>query len=380
VGELIVCKACGNQDDSDETFCTACGAFLEWGGERVATPEPPAPPPPPAATTADVAPAAAPAVPPQAPQAPRPVAPQEGVGARPPEAGARRRAPSVATPAPTAAPPGATACPSCGTGVEPGRRFCQKCGAPLQGRAAAPTRAPRARPAPPAVPWWRRLFGGGVEYHRALSWRTYALRILGALGLAGILGAGFALGGANPINWPGELWDRFGPVSLESVDVAGVALEPPDAAAFVDPDNPPDFAVDGVPDRAWVSGWDPARADGDAAEGPCAEGEDPAGTAAIGALVLTLPEQRTVAELRVVAGLTEEGPRTQQFRPRVLRVASPDACRMVTLEDDAGAQTVDVDLGATDAVLVAIVDAYPPKVGEDARVAISEVEVRAEKE
>jgi hypothetical protein len=50
---MIVCKKCGNHNGDQDSFCTSCGAFLEWSGERLTEPEPaptpsPAPPPPPA--------------------------------------------------------------------------------------------------------------------------------------------------------------------------------------------------------------------------------------------------------------------------------------------------------------------------------------------
>lgn len=44
---MIVCKRCGNQNPDGEPFCKACGAYLEWTGEKVAEPAPPPRPPPP---------------------------------------------------------------------------------------------------------------------------------------------------------------------------------------------------------------------------------------------------------------------------------------------------------------------------------------------
>src|SRR5215471_4661120 len=50
---VIICKKCGNRNEDRDQFCTSCGCYLEWSGERVveAAPEPPptpvAPPPPP---------------------------------------------------------------------------------------------------------------------------------------------------------------------------------------------------------------------------------------------------------------------------------------------------------------------------------------------
>ncbi|MGQ0519571.1 MAG: NADase-type glycan-binding domain-containing protein [Actinomycetota bacterium] len=37
---MIICEECGNQNDSTDTFCGSCGAFLEWQGQRVEEPAP----------------------------------------------------------------------------------------------------------------------------------------------------------------------------------------------------------------------------------------------------------------------------------------------------------------------------------------------------
>ncbi|HSH23639.1 MAG TPA: hypothetical protein VK975_06230, partial [Acidimicrobiales bacterium] len=41
---MIVCKKCGFHNIDADTFCGACGGFLEWTGEKVA-PAPAAPAP-----------------------------------------------------------------------------------------------------------------------------------------------------------------------------------------------------------------------------------------------------------------------------------------------------------------------------------------------
>jgi hypothetical protein len=43
---VIVCTKCGFQNESGDSFCGSCGAFLEWSGESVATEEPVAEAPP----------------------------------------------------------------------------------------------------------------------------------------------------------------------------------------------------------------------------------------------------------------------------------------------------------------------------------------------
>jgi zinc-ribbon domain len=50
---MIVCKKCGNENRDQDSFCSSCGAFLEWSGEKVAEPQkqpqPQSPQPPPTA-------------------------------------------------------------------------------------------------------------------------------------------------------------------------------------------------------------------------------------------------------------------------------------------------------------------------------------------
>jgi ribosomal protein L40E len=181
---VIICKKCGNRNEDRDQFCTSCGSFLEWSGERVVetAPEPPpppvAPPPPPppqsfidqvrnrvameggqpprpqpgawvppaavAATTA-----AQPQVTTGLPTARRPDAP-----ARPPETPQARQpeeAP-VAPPPPRVVPAMVpevnevgTFCSTCGAGNDVRRHFCRRCGAPLMRGAVASRQS-----------WWQR--------------------------------------------------------------------------------------------------------------------------------------------------------------------------------------------------------------------------------
>jgi hypothetical protein len=184
---VIICKKCGNRNEDRDQFCSSCGSFLEWSGERVvekapepapqpvAPPPPPPPPPPmtaidrlkevvgmdpghdapPPATGGWVPPASVAAqatVPvPTSPSARRPDAPAPGpeaVQARQPE-----EAPLAPPPPPrpivSAAPDVnevGTFCSNCGAGNDIRRHFCRRCGAPLM-------RAPVNR-----MPWWQRWF------------------------------------------------------------------------------------------------------------------------------------------------------------------------------------------------------------------------------
>ena len=37
---MIVCLKCGSHNNDSEQFCASCGDFLEWNGEKVASPAP----------------------------------------------------------------------------------------------------------------------------------------------------------------------------------------------------------------------------------------------------------------------------------------------------------------------------------------------------
>lgn len=190
---VIICKKCGNRNEDRDQFCTSCGSFLEWSGERVAeaappTPEPmpapvPPPPPPPPPTTTFIdqvkqrvgmeSGQAAPPRPqtggwvPPATVTPQPQPQPEATtglpSARRPDAPApdpevpRARQPEEAPPplppTPRVMPAPVpdvnevgTFCSNCGAGNDVRRHFCRRCGAPLM-RGTVTNR----------VPWWQRL-------------------------------------------------------------------------------------------------------------------------------------------------------------------------------------------------------------------------------
>jgi hypothetical protein len=229
---VIICKECGNHNRDQDTFCSSCGTFLEWSGERVVEPPPPpppepAPPPPPGlvervkqavgidsgeaaparpapgpapgggwvppasvAARTDGAPASAPSgsaeAAPEAPPAAPPPAAVPAPEAVPPTAQRPRppRRPPITAP-PPAAESGVT-CRECGAGNDVRRHFCRRCGAVL------------AAPAPRRLPWWRRLLARrpaaaapsaappGPTAWRLL--RTFVLTMLAAMLAVGVLG------------------------------------------------------------------------------------------------------------------------------------------------------------------------------------------------
>jgi hypothetical protein len=142
----------GSQAGSSRMPPPASPASPSWSA-------PPSPTPalvePPTATSATRD-AAALAADPEVPPARKPTAAPAEPRARKPEKGSATPAPKAKPPAaPTtdAIKPGDRICPSCGSGNEPTRKFCRRCGTSLHEAVLAP------EPAPARVPWYRRRFG-----------------------------------------------------------------------------------------------------------------------------------------------------------------------------------------------------------------------------
>lgn len=109
---------------------------------------PSAPPVAPSSATPPAAPAAPASPPPGAPQTP--VAPVAPAAVAPSQAPAKPKAPpkpATQTAVDDGPKPGDLICSSCGTGNDPSRKFCRRCGNSLA--QAAPVKK---------VPWWKRLF------------------------------------------------------------------------------------------------------------------------------------------------------------------------------------------------------------------------------
>jgi hypothetical protein len=153
---MIRCSKCGTVNKADASFCSECNAYLEWSGEKVQADEPPeapapasrdkppAEPPPPATDASPVR------------QAPPSAAPQPE--ARKPERSsvAPRPKPKAAAPREVERPkPGELICGSCGTGNDPQRKFCRRCGSSLVEATVEPT------PEPKRAPWYKRIFRRG---------------------------------------------------------------------------------------------------------------------------------------------------------------------------------------------------------------------------
>ncbi|MGY0236137.1 NADase-type glycan-binding domain-containing protein [Longispora urticae] len=239
---MIVCRQCGERNEAGAQFCGACGAFLEWEGTATAEARPAVPPTEPRPAARPEAPA--PRTRPAGPEANRPTwnftrpEPRPAPGAEPRPAGPLPPAPDApppshealpASPAPAAPPPpppapapdqwtpapvrpterqptdeptvrrptrhhaedrpllpGETPCPACGTGNDPARRFCRRCGGPLTPAAVVvpPTRWRRL------VAWVfpRRVYDAGTRRtaRRPISWRRPVLLLAGVLALVTI--------------------------------------------------------------------------------------------------------------------------------------------------------------------------------------------------
>jgi predicted nucleic acid-binding Zn ribbon protein len=113
----MFCSQCGTNLPDNAAFCPSCG------------------------TRQAVAAAAAPQAAPQPVQPPRP--------AQPPQ------------------PPVPTVCPACGSAVQPGRRFCTRCGASMTGEAPARRARPRA--------------SGSLQAYELLMAGGFALAVIGTL-------------------------------------------------------------------------------------------------------------------------------------------------------------------------------------------------------
>jgi len=125
---VIVCNHCGARNQDDDAFCTSCGSFLEWAGERIGDP-----------VAAEA----------RAARSSPPVARHRQPGRAGPPTAVRPRPPVRPPDEPAPVRPGDVECPECHEGNAPTRVFCGRCGTRLE--------------EPPTVeviriPWWKRPF------------------------------------------------------------------------------------------------------------------------------------------------------------------------------------------------------------------------------
>lgn len=300
---VLVCGQCGTRNGESESFCSNCGAYLAWDGQRIgpdpreAPPEPELPPVMPGfvqrvkwAVGLDDggtgAPPAAPSqVPPMQPPPPTP-APAQGPGtpigaeplppvpharppAVPPPAVPARDAPPPAAadlpavrpaeraPKPAARPqqpmgtgpqPGELVCGQCGAGNKAERKYCRLCAAELADAPVARRKRwwQRGGAAPPGTDSGRRASGtrpaAGVR-PRAGGNGRFPARWLAWLLVLTVAGGGAYLG-------RDALWGAFNVVQDRLVANEPVHPSSVTASSFL-PGREPGFAADGTVDRSW---------------------------------------------------------------------------------------------------------------------------------
>ncbi len=398
----ILCRVCGTRNADDATFCSNCTSFLEWEGERVpdepqvqdAAPGPEAQEPaltappveqaptapeerfsveepirggaPPAdqtvaegqATAGEKQSPAAPertvlpevvsqpvARPPTAdvPPSRRPTTPQRPGRARPRErAGAGR---------PEAPRPGELVCGSCGTGNDPQRRFCRRCGHSL---ATAPVAV--------RLPWYRRIFtrraratAAGTRPGR-MGRRGQSRPLISSLIVLLVLGA--LVGGVASYLFVPAVQARVngGVSELRLLLLPSFEEVHPQASGTGLPDHPGSLVTDGNTLTYWAA------------------------DTAVGSpeLLVEFQEPTDLGKLIVHNGATGE-----EFlayaRPRtvVIRYASGDE-QELELRDTAGDEVFDLDARSVEELTITVVDWYaaqPPR--STTTIALRELEFRA---
>lgn len=376
----IVCKQCGAEQSGGDPFCGACGAYLEWEGAPVPSPQRPAPgqahpqpvpagqpypqpgppvpqagpphpqpapshpqagpaPPPGLAYTAGpVPPPVPPGYPPAGPPGPPP---QQGpqVAVRKPADAVKRR---PAEP-PRETPPAEVYCSRCGTGNLAAQTFCRSCGAAL-----APTQRPK-RP-----PWWRRLFSRAPRTLRAgQRIRRRRLRFrAGYLFLAALLGGGVAL--AGPLR--GQLDDAVDWVKGLMSDAEQV-----DATATASTDRKGHraaMAVDGARNTYWA---------------PAVSGDGRGEY-----LEFTFTEPVELTAVIISPGASDNQPEfLKQARPRLVKlswVTKAEGARATQheLSDSKDEQKIDIGVPGVTKLRLTVVSSHGVKPGR--LVAVGEVE------
>ena len=376
---MILCRECGNSAPSKDGFCSACGALLDWSGEKVETRVLPVVPAVPSTATAaaDVTKQHGAAAQHNITTQPD-IARQSDVttrpGTTPPPADAERSYGSAersygsygspgwtptaearrADPVPVASEPEYTGpyCQECGVRNPQDRQFCRSCGALLQSGAAGP--APRRG-------WWRRLFDrlrGRREFaagERPSGFRDHAAGAGGAphkpklrlpryikpgklaplLVIAGLVGIGLG---------PARSW-----VTTEVSSLLGKAksrvsqhyanVTPVGAKADAEPGHAAGLAIDGVNTTYWAS----------------SQHHDGTGDT----ITVTFASPVDIDQIGILSGADPADFRASA-RPHDLTVAAtgaPDAT--LGFEDSADFQNRPITLRHVTTVTITVKDAYP---------------------
>jgi hypothetical protein len=364
---MIICRKCSRRHPDGTDFC-ACGAFLEFDGER-------APDEVPAAPAAPVNP---PVIEPDDTRvvASRPTGTQDagseespwsglpssgnwadppagtGIEARPPDEPLTVR-PGDPVVVPSSARAGDITCSRCGTPNAPERQFCQHCGQPLVAGAASALAAPTDR----KVPWWRRLHLPGrlrtadpqqlaAQARRlstgGLSSRTLLFRTGGVMvilfGLLAFLGPWRG----TVLNWTK---DRVGASRYEVVDITVDNLSVESTRPARQPESfplqGPDKLLDRKRNTAWATQWlDLSDTGPEDLPADCPSPE-PARTDSFVRIVL--PEATDLARLRIQSGRAADDPTRQTYlRPRLIEARiNGDECQYLSLDGDGTLEELD---------------------------------------
>jgi hypothetical protein len=393
---VTACAGCGRENPDAAKFCGSCGAKLIGPPPAAVAPAPAGGPEAPGVAPAAVAPGpedgpeasavalaeteaqrrlralvarvpepgATPVSPPVAAAGPRPPAvPVERAGPSPteppphrqpeavkPGAAAPRVAPAVTPSQPAGIRPGDVVCPNCGSGNEPQRRFCRRCGVSLV-QAAPPPVAAR-------VPWWRRLFAPRPERVATAGERPArgrsggvgrALRKIGAvlLGVAVVAVVG---------PWRGAVGDRVSSTVRSvrrAVSSSYVPARPTAVVASSALDgHGAEAAIDGVSTSAWS---EDTPGDGDGQQ-----------------LTFTFGAPVDIDRVGITPGAsTVPADFLAQPRPREVRLTFPDGSFAdLTLKDEPGFQTQSVKARRVDTVVLEVRSVYPSATdGHDGSVA-----------
>ena len=308
------CGECGETNPSNSAFCLSCGKYLGW---EKPGPEPePDPDPDP-----DPEPAPGPGA--------REAAPADGArGTTSPRLLAQGlHEPAATTEIPAVPPPG---CPACGYAIEPGRRFCGRCGFVLVSTEVTPP--PRTRQQ--AGRGWS-LWGDPADraarraYRRTLPWLYRWRRRIVALVLAFVLGGLVAGVQEHPIAWLKERWRDLTADSKVIPGVEATALPPGSVAQQYEADN----VVDGDDVTAWATSWPEDQS----------KAQDCGGAPGIGRLTLTWPVATRVDEIEIFAGRSTDD-RANQFVPSRIDIGIDGQCVQFELDNEADWQETELSV------------------------------------
>lgn len=383
---MLICNECRTAAEDDEHFCSECGAYLEWEGQRVdLRPTEPEPLPEPVPE-------------PTAPGLLHRVRTAVGLGAEDGDAAGDGRtdgrvlsgqgesgqgesgqpsavpsesSPTVTTtraaePAPAAVLPGAKAerprvrqvplddepppqrgdlvCGQCGIGNASTRKFCRRCGADL-------VDAPVAR----GAPWWRRLWrrrsvqtaAGARPARRA---RRFPTRLVVVAGVLAALAAAGWWGRAAATDAYSVVADRV----LGNRAVTPLSVTASSAA----PDSAPEMAADGATNISWR---------------PASPGAGAGEWVEVG-----FDEPFRLVYVRVFSGASQQQTeflaqgRADAVTLTMSRANGAVETRDIRLDDASGAQDFRIGMDDVVSVRLTIASAHPSPL--DARVAVGELE------